>query len=241
MLDHVTIHVDSLEASRRFYSRALALVNGPEPTEDGGFVEWNDFSIASCSPERPATRRLHVAFQAASRGVVDAWWAALTDDGYADDGHPGTRPQYSPKYYGAFVLDPDGNSVEAVHHEPPRGDGTVLDHLWLRVADLGAATRFYEAVAPAVAHTASTDDALTTVRGDGTSFSLLEGEPTMNVHLAFGAPDRETVDRFHAAGVAAGFESRGEPGERPAYHPGYYGAYLADPDGNVIEAVFHDR
>ena len=90
-------------------------------------------------------------------------------------------------------------------------------------------------------HVTTTSDGRTTVRGDGASISLVEGSASANVHLAFAAPDRETVHHFHATGLAAGFESRGNPGERPEYHPGYYGAYLADPDGNVIEAVFHDR
>ena len=58
------------------------------------------------------------------------------------------------------------------------------------------------------------------------------------VHLAFQAPDRETVARFHAAGLSAGGTHNGAPGERP-YHPGYYGAFLIDPDGNNIEAVYH--
>jgi catechol 2,3-dioxygenase-like lactoylglutathione lyase family enzyme len=241
VIDHVTLRVESLDASRRFYTRAVALVDGPEQTEGDGFVEWSDFSIANASPERPATRRLHIAFQAGSREGVDAWWAALTADGYADDGRPGPRPQYAPMYYGAFVLDPDGNSVEAVHSRPRRADGTVLDHVWLRVADVEASTTFYAAVAPVVGYETESHDGRTKVHGDGASFSVLEGTPTANVHLAFGAADHATVDRFHAAGVAAGFESRGEPGERPQYHAGYYGAYLADPDGNVIEAVFHDR
>ena len=69
----------------------------------------------------------------------------------------------------------------------------------------------------------------------------MEGEPTRRVHLAFAAPDRATVAAFHRLGTAAGFVSLGEPGERPQYHPGYYGAYLRDPDGNNVEAVFHDR
>jgi predicted lactoylglutathione lyase len=79
------------------------------------------------------------------------------------------------------------------------------------------------------------------IHGDGASFSVVAGEPTENVHLAFGAPDRATVEAFHRAGTEAGFASLGAPGERPQYHPGYYGAYLADPDGNNVEAVFHDR
>ena len=241
MIDHVTIRVDDLEASRRFYVLALELLGADEPFMSDVFVEWNDFSIAPASPERESTRRLHVAFQAPSREAVDRWWHAMTAAGHPDDGAPGLRAEYGPTYYGAFVIDPDGSSVEAVHIRPPRGDGTVLDHLWLRVADLAASTRFYDAVAPTVAYAVEQLLDRTRIHGDGASFSVLEGEPTRAVHLAFSAAGPDAVRAFHAAGVSAGFESLGDPGERPEYHAGYFGAYLADPDGNNIEAVFHDR
>lgn len=240
MIDHVTIRVPELDEGRRFYALALELVDFPgAPTTGDGFVEWNDFSIAAASDERPPTRRLHVGFRAASREQVDAWWEGMTAAGAPDDGPPGPRPQYSSDYYGAFVLDPAGNSVEAVHGG--RSHPGVIDHLWLRVRSLADATRFYETVAPTVDHEVRRFSGRTQLRGSGASFSLVEGEPTENVHLAFAAPDRETVETFHAAGVGAGYRSVGEPGERPQYHAGYYGAYLADPDGNNVEAVFHDR
>ena len=80
------------------------------------------------------------------------------------------------------------------------------------------------------------------VTSGGRSFALVLDEPvTENVHLAFPAPDRTSVDAFHAAAVAAGFRDNGSPGERPEYHRGYYGAYVLDPDGNNVEAVFHER
>jgi catechol 2,3-dioxygenase-like lactoylglutathione lyase family enzyme len=241
VIDHVTIRLPDLESGRRFYSRALELLDFFHlQTEGGGFSEWNDFSISQATAERPATQRLHIAFQAASRQVVDSWWQALTEAGYRDDGAPGPRPQYSPDYYGAFVIDPGGNSAEAVHHQPPRHGG-VLDHLWLRVTDLAASTRFYETVAPTVGHQVKTRSDRTTIYGDGASFTLVPGEPTANLHLAFASPDQATVDAFHQAGIDAGYTSLGPPGERPEYHAGYFGAYLADPDGNNIEAVFHDR
>ena len=62
--------------------------------------------------------------------------------------------------------------------------------------------------------------------------------PTAGLHFAFQAPDRATVDRFHEAAIAAGGRENGAPGERD-YHPGYYAAFLLDPDGNNIEAVYH--
>ena len=62
---------------------------------------------------------------------------------------------------------------------------------------------------------------------------------TTNVHIAFSAPDRETVDAFHAAALAAGGTDNGAPGVRENYHPNYYGAFVLDPDGNNVEAVCH--
>ena len=60
-----------------------------------------------------------------------------------------------------------------------------------------------------------------------------------HVHLSFQAADRETVERFHAAALGAGGRDHGKPGLRPEYHPDYYGAFVLDPDGNNVEAVFH--
>lgn len=73
------------------------------------------------------------------------------------------------------------------------------------------------------------------------SFALVRSEPTTeNVHIAFPVPDDATVQKFHRIGLAAGYRDNGSPGER-RYHPGYYGAFVLDPDGNNIEAVHHNR
>src|SRR5437764_8334364 len=117
-----------------------------EPSTDGHGFEWEDFSISQAGNERQVTHNLHVAFVARSREAVDEWWETMTGAGHPDDGAPGPRPQYSPDYYGGFVLDPDGNSAEAVHHGSVRSGR--IDHLWIRVADVAAARRFYEAIAP---------------------------------------------------------------------------------------------
>jgi catechol 2,3-dioxygenase-like lactoylglutathione lyase family enzyme len=243
VIDHVTIRVSDLDASRRFYRRALELVGFPGPPAEGDDgSEWNDFSIGPERDDRPATRGLHIAFHAGSREQVDAWWRALTEAGYRDDGPPGPRPEYSPSYYGAFVLDPDGNSAEAVHHDAVDERTGVIDHLWIRVADVSAARRFYETVAPFTGFDLRRD------RGDrahfggrGASFTVVAGPPTEHVHLAFAATDDATVDAFHRSATEAGYRDDGGPGERPAYHPGYYAAYVLDPDANSVEMVNHNR
>ena len=114
--------------------------------------------------------------------------------------------------------------------------GRLLDHVHLRVADLDASRRFYTAVLEAVGR-ALTYDGEHAFAADELFVSADE-DPTSGLHLAFQAADRETVARFHAAALAAGGRDNGGPGERP-YHPGYYGAYALDPDGNNVEAVFH--
>jgi predicted lactoylglutathione lyase len=206
---------------------------------DEHYPEWNDFSLAAATGESPATRRLHIAFLAPSRAHVDEFWRVGVDAGYCDDGAPGPRPQYSEHYYGAFLLDPDGNSAEAVHHDRPNGR---IDHLWIRVADVAAAKRFYETIAPYSRFVLKHDRAeRATFGAERASFSLVSGEPTEHVHLAFGTNDNATVDAFHRAALEAGYRDHGAPGERPVYHPGYYGAYVLDPDGNNIEVVNHNR
>jgi len=120
--------------------------------------------------------------------------------------------------------------------------GRLIDHLQLVVADLDASRRFYQA---------AFDTLGVPIGGEGPGFfwadelfvSSLDSEaaagvPTGRHHLAFQARDRAMVDAFHAATLAAGGRDHGAPGERP-YHPGYYAAFVLDPDGNNIEAVFH--
>lgn len=233
MFDHVTIRVADRAASRAFYGLAIG-----EPFYDGDFVDWGEFSLLEGVEP---TRRLHLAFAAADRGAVDEWWQKLVAAGYRSDGEPGARPEYSDTYYGAFVLDPDGNSVEAVHHHKARTG--ALDHLWLRTTDIAAQKGFYDAVAPVVGLRPVYDSPQRAAFSDGVgSFTFVDGDrPTENVHLAFGAAAPATVDAFYAAALAAGHRDNGEPGERPQYHRGYYSAYVIDPDGHNVETVFHGR
>jgi catechol 2,3-dioxygenase-like lactoylglutathione lyase family enzyme len=188
LFDRVTIRVAELEASERFFGLVL-LPLGIERSSGGeGYAEWEEFSLAQASADQPTTQRLHIGFRAASREEVDEFWRVGCAAGYRDDGAPGPRPQYSPDYYGAFLLDPDGNSAEAVHGTGGGPPG-VIDHLWIRVADLAAATRFYETAAPRTGFHKQTDTTeRVRFRGRNASFSVMAGpEPTQNLHMAFSA------------------------------------------------------
>jgi catechol 2,3-dioxygenase-like lactoylglutathione lyase family enzyme len=245
MFDHVAIAVSDLAASERFYRTVLSVL-GVEPSHaDAELVEWEDWDIGPTDHEHPLTRGLHVAFRAPSRGAVDAFWQAGIDAGYRDDGPPGPRPQYTPEYYGGFLLDPDGNSVEAVHdeRERPVPDGHI-DHLTIRVADVAASKRFYATIAPHAAIRLGADEPRRVrFTGEGHSLSLIDDERprTQHVHIAFPARADATVRAFHAAALAAGYEDNGGPGERAVYHRGYFGAFVLDPDGHNVEVVNHNR
>ena len=124
--------------------------------------------------------------------------------------------------------------------EPGEWDWTriVVDHLDVHASDYAKSVRFYETVLaplgiPRIAGTA-----------EGTCFTNVNVvdrvPPTTGLHLCFHARSRAQVDAFHEAGVEAGFRSNGRPGYRD-YGPGYYAAYLLDPDGNNIEALYRDE
>jgi catechol 2,3-dioxygenase-like lactoylglutathione lyase family enzyme len=233
VFDHVTIRVSDAVASRAFYELLL----GPS-THD----EWDDFSLYEGEP----TRGLHVGFVARSREEVDETWRRLVDAGYASDGEPGPRPQYGPEYYGGFLLDPDGNSVESVFNGPKRLEDGRIDHIWVGVADLEAQKRFYRTIGPTVGIEIYSElpDRFHVRNAARTRTFALVGDgrpPTRNLHLAFPVATDDAVAEFHRVATAAGYRDNGAPGERPQYHPGYVGAFVLDPDGTNVEAVHHNR
>lgn len=122
VIDHVTIGVTDLTRSCDFYRDALAPLGFTElgPWSDAvrevsfGAEGADDFAV---SLEYPVGGPGHIAFAADRRDQVDAFYRAALAAGGRDNGPPGLRPEYSDGYYGAFVLDPDGYNVEAVHHE----------------------------------------------------------------------------------------------------------------------------
>lgn len=243
MFDHVTIRVSDREASERFYETVLRTLESEKTYSDEHGAEWNDFSLSQTSEKKPVTRGLHVGFFAPSRAHVDEFWQVGTAAGYRDDGPPGLRPQYSDDYYGSFLLDPDRNSAEAVHHGSLRASGSI-DHLWIRVADAEASKRFYETISPFtgfVVHRFADEPKRAQFVGPHASFSVVAGTPTQHVHVAFPASDNATVEKFHRVATEAGYTDNGAPGERPIYHLGYYGAFVLDPDSNNVEVVNHNR
>jgi catechol 2,3-dioxygenase-like lactoylglutathione lyase family enzyme len=127
-LDHVSLSVSDFAAARAFYDAALkplGITVQMQVTreETGGSYEGAGYGIAgkpffwlgSGGKTTPAT---HIAFAADTRAGVDAFYQAAITAGGKDNGAPGLRPHYHPNYYGAFVLDADGNNIEAVCHKP---------------------------------------------------------------------------------------------------------------------------
>ena len=196
MFDHVAIAVADLAASERFYRTVLSVL-GVEPSHaDAELVEWEDWDIGAADREHPVARGLHVGFRAPSREAVDAFWGTGIDAGYRDGGGPGPRTIYGPDYYGGFLLDPDGNSVEAVHtkREDPVPDGRI-DHLWIRVRDLAASRQFYMTIAPHAGLRIGVDEPdRVQMVGENFSFSLIDEERplTEHVHIAFSVSGRSS-------------------------------------------------
>ncbi len=126
----------------------------------------------------------------------------------------------------------------------------MLDHIGFKVADFDASRDFYAKVlAPlgyALVMEVTSEMTGTDARHAGfgangkPSFWIGTGSSTsVGAHVAFVAASHAQVDAFHAAAIAAGARDNGAPGPRPHYHPGYYGAFVLDPDGHNIEAVCH--
>ena len=122
LIDHLQLVVKDLAASRRFYLAAFGALGIPLGGEGKDYF-WADELFVSSRDSAAAqgnlTGRVHLAFQAASRAVVDDFYQSTLTAGGRDNGVPGERP-YHPGYYACFVLDPDGNNVEAVFHGPAR-------------------------------------------------------------------------------------------------------------------------
>ena len=116
--------------------------------------------------------------------------------------------------------------------------GRLIDHVHIVVSDLEKSRAFYRAALASIGRSLNLD-VPHAFGSDELFVSQIDSNSQLShVHLAFQAKDRATVDAFYKAALAVGGRPNGEPGERK-YHPGYYGAFVLDPDGNNIEAVFH--
>jgi catechol 2,3-dioxygenase-like lactoylglutathione lyase family enzyme len=117
----------------------------------------------------------------------------------------------------------------------------MYDHIGFKVRDLDASVRFYDATLAPLGHVLSSRDASGAGFGPPGAPALwlyvAKGKSGNGMHVALRAPTRAAVDRFHAAGLAAGGRDNGAPGLRADYAPTYYAAFLIDPDGNNVEAV----
>jgi catechol 2,3-dioxygenase-like lactoylglutathione lyase family enzyme len=130
MIDHITLRVRSLAATRAFYAQALAPLGyrlGYDAVHEGVGVVGFGADVAGIGLKidtwfvdrtEPVSGPTHLCWRAASRDAVDAFHAAAIAAGGKDNGPPGVRDHYHPNYYGAFALDPDGNNIEAVCHAP---------------------------------------------------------------------------------------------------------------------------
>jgi catechol 2,3-dioxygenase-like lactoylglutathione lyase family enzyme len=123
MIDHLTLRVPDFEASKAFYLKALAPLGYVAIMDFGPFVGMGaggkpDFWLAGEEEKHPARKGFHLAFRAKNHAEVDAFHKAALAAGAKDDGAPGPRKDYHPNYYGAFVISPDGNHVEACCHDP---------------------------------------------------------------------------------------------------------------------------
>lgn len=118
LIDHLQLVVADLNASKEFYGAVLEVLGIPMGGESSDYFWADELFVSSPSSEESQgqlTGRHHFAFQAQNRAMVDAFYRAALEHGGKDGGAPGERP-YHPGYYAAFVLDPDGNNIEAVYH-----------------------------------------------------------------------------------------------------------------------------
>lgn len=197
MFAHVTIRAVDLPAACERFATVLAPLGHVRAAGEDGEARWGELRLRGADSAAEETAGLHIGFVAPSREAVDAFWRAGVADGLRDDGEPGPRPRYRDDYYGAFLRDPAGNSLEAVRHGVLRTDG-IVDHLWVRVADVDAARAFYDALAPVTGlRLVAEEPGRIRYRGPGEgggSLTLVAGElPTTGLHIGLPASEAATV------------------------------------------------
>jgi catechol 2,3-dioxygenase-like lactoylglutathione lyase family enzyme len=115
LIDHVHLRAKDLGATKRFYKAVLASLDIPIGMDGEDHLQSDELWIDALGKDKASASHMHLAFQAVSRQMVDRFYKAGREAGGKDNGKPGERP-YHPGYYAAFLIDPDGNNIEAVHH-----------------------------------------------------------------------------------------------------------------------------
>jgi catechol 2,3-dioxygenase-like lactoylglutathione lyase family enzyme len=115
LIDHVHLRARDLGATKRFYKAVFKVLNVPIGQDAEDHLQVDELWIDALGNDKAMATRVHLAFQAADRGMVERFYKAGLEAGGKDNGKPGERP-YHPGYYAAFLIDPDGNNIEAVHH-----------------------------------------------------------------------------------------------------------------------------
>ena len=257
-VDHLSLGVADLAVSGRFYDMALGALGARRLYRDGELIGYGSGSTnGSFSISRPAGGAprpqpgAHVCFAAGTREEVERFHEAALAGGGTDNGAPGYRLQYGEDYFGAFVLDPDGNHLGVVARIRPEAASMprarIVDHLSIGNGDLAESGRFYDMLLASidVRRLRTKPDYLMYGRDlTDTTFILAEPDepvetvpPQPGFHACFSAPTREAVAQFHRAGLIAGGRDNGAPGYRPNYGIDYFGAFLVDPWGNHLGAV----
>lgn len=129
LIDHIGLNTRDLEASKAFYTKTLATLGIPV-IESGDYFHADELWVGV----GPQPHRIHLAFQAPDRDAVDRFYRAGLEAGGRDNGAPGERA-YHPGYYSAFLLDPDGNNVEAVYHGPSKRSSDAVTITWQPPSD----------------------------------------------------------------------------------------------------------
>jgi catechol 2,3-dioxygenase-like lactoylglutathione lyase family enzyme len=116
LIDHVHLRAENFANTRAFYEAVFAVLGVKIEHSGDNWFQMDELFVDAADPDAIATH-VHLAFQAKDRAMVDAFYKAALAAGGTDNGAPGER-DYHPGYYGAFVIDPDGNNIEAVFHGP---------------------------------------------------------------------------------------------------------------------------
>ena len=263
MLSHITFGSNDLERAGAFYNEVLGLlgiVRQEARDEALGYARKRDgvpwIWIMTPSDGLPATwgNGSHLALMSESREQVDLFHAAALAKGGRDEGAPALRPHYAPDYYAAYLRDPDGNKLQAVHYGEGRivapGQGAI-SHVTLGSNDMERARAFYDGLLAVIgAERIFTLPHATAYGLPGTQKPAVllcpahDGRPATwgnGTHVALLAPSRAAVDAFHATALKLGSRDEGAPGPRPRYGPSYYGAYVRDLDGNKLQAACSER